>query len=93
MEGNEQEVGEYIVTLNLTRQPKRGTVSVPLRGSPPLTRVAELGVAYFTVMPFLRTLILHPLERQADALVRSRSGLLFVAKTLCEAVVVARTFA
>jgi hypothetical protein len=40
-------------------------------------------------MPFLRTCILHPLERQPGALVRSRPGLPIVAQTLGEAVAVA----
>jgi hypothetical protein len=37
-------------------------------------------------MPFLRTIILHPLERQPGAVVRSESGLPIVAKTLGEAI-------
>ena len=43
-------------------------------------------------MPFLRTLIMHPLERQSDALVRSRPGLPIVAQTLGEAVAVAADY-
>ena len=46
----------------------------------------------FTFMPFLRTLIMHPKERQPDALVRSRSGMPIVAQTLGEAVTVAADY-
>jgi len=45
-----------------------------------------------TLMPFLRTLIGHPLERQPDALVRSRVGLPIVAQTLGDAITVAAEF-
>jgi hypothetical protein len=40
-------------------------------------------------MPFLRTLILHPLEHQPGALVRSRPGLPIAAQTVGDAVAVA----
>jgi hypothetical protein len=40
-------------------------------------------------MPFLRTFIAHPLERQPDVLVRSRPGMPIEAKTLGEAIAIA----
>jgi hypothetical protein len=43
-------------------------------------------------MPFLRTLIMHPLESRSDALVRSRAGLPIVAQTLGDAVAVAANY-
>jgi hypothetical protein len=43
-------------------------------------------------MPFLRTLIMHPLEREPDAPVRSRPGLPIVAKTVGEAIAVAAEY-
>jgi len=43
-------------------------------------------------MPFLRTCILHPRERQSGALVRTRPGLLIVAGTLGEAVTAAAEY-
>ena len=43
-------------------------------------------------MPFLRTLIMHPLERQPDAPVRSRSGMPIVAHTIGEAVAFAADY-
>jgi hypothetical protein len=43
-------------------------------------------------MPFLRTLIMHPLEREPDAQVRSRAGMPIVAKTLGAAVAVAANY-
>jgi hypothetical protein len=46
----------------------------------------------FAFMPFLRTCILHPRERQSGALVRSRPGLPIVARTLGEAVATAAEY-
>lgn len=43
-------------------------------------------------MPFLRTFIVHPLEKLADAPVRSRPGMQIEAKTLGEAVTVAANY-
>ena len=43
-------------------------------------------------MPFLRTLIMHPLERQPDAQVRSEAGMPIAAKTLGEAVAAAADY-
>jgi hypothetical protein len=43
-------------------------------------------------MPFLCTLINHPLERLPDALIRSRDGLPIVAQTIGDAVAVAAEF-
>jgi hypothetical protein len=40
-------------------------------------------------MPFLRTSILHPLERRPDAVVRGRPGLPVVAQTAGEAIAAA----
>ena len=40
-------------------------------------------------MPFLRTLIMHPLEHQPGALVRARPGLPIAAQTIRDAVAIA----